>query len=209
MHIADHRARRALLVVSAFLAVVATACVIPPPPPPPPPPGAPTLTVTTILSGLTHPWDLQFMPDGNFVFTERNGKIEALVGASDVRLLAQPADTFISGEGGMLGIAVDPNFSTNRYIYTCMDSTLSGSPDVRVVRWTVDAALTSLTGRTDIITGAPVNALGSPGRHSGCRPRFGPDGYLWVTAGDAATGTNPQDPSSLGGKVLRDRKSVV
>ena len=43
----------------------------------------------------------------------------------------------------------------------------------------------------------------SPGRHSGCRPRFGPDGYLWVTAGDAATGTNPQDPQSLGGKVLR------
>jgi glucose/arabinose dehydrogenase len=49
----------------------------------------------------------------------------------------------------------------------------------------------------------PVNPLGELGRHSGCRLRFGPDGYLWVGTGDAAIGTVPQSPVSLGGKILR------
>jgi glucose/arabinose dehydrogenase len=56
--------------------------------------------------------------------------------------------------------------------------------------------------RTDIVIDMPHND-GSNGRHSGCRPRFGPDGYLWVGTGDAAVGTNSQDDNSLGGKVLR------
>jgi glucose/arabinose dehydrogenase len=68
------------------------------------------------------------------------------------------------------------------------------------VRWQVNASDTGLIGRTDILTGIPANPLG---RHSGCRIRFGPDGHLWAGTGDAAMGTNPQNPASLGGKVLR------
>jgi aldose sugar dehydrogenase len=68
------------------------------------------------------------------------------------------------------------------------------------VRWQVNAARSALGGRADILTGIPAN---STGRHSGCRIRFGPDGVLWVGTGDAAMGTNPQSPTSLGGKVLR------
>ena len=74
---------------------------------------------------------------------------------------------------------------------------------MRVTRWRVDETFTALTDRTDIVTGIPVNTDGQLGRHSGCRPRFGPDGYLWVGTGDAALGSVPQDPLSLGGKVLR------
>jgi glucose/arabinose dehydrogenase len=70
---------------------------------------------------------------------------------------------------------------------------------VRVVRWQINQTMTGMSGRLDIITGIPY----SSGRHSGCRPRFGPDGYLWVGTGDAAVGTNPQNKQSLGGKVLR------
>jgi glucose/arabinose dehydrogenase len=99
----------------------------------------------------------------------------------------------------MMGLAVDTSFATNRFIYTCFLSNISGGFDVRVARWTVNAGYTALTNRVDIITGIPV----SSGRHSGCRPRFGPDGYLWVGTGDSATGTVPQDKHSLGGKVLR------
>jgi aldose sugar dehydrogenase len=110
-----------------------------------------------------------------------------------------------------MGLAIDPQFASNRYIYTCLASTLGGPQnDVRVARWRVDARYTTLTNRTDIITGAPVNTLGELGRHSGCRPRFGPDGYLWIGTGDAATGTVPQDLGSLGGKVLRvDRNGAA
>jgi glucose/arabinose dehydrogenase len=78
---------------------------------------------------------------------------------------------------------------------------------VRVVRWRVEEGYTGLTDRTDIVTGMPVNTEGQLGRHSGCRPRFGPDGHLWVGTGDAAVGTVPQDPGSLGGKVLRVTRS--
>jgi len=81
-----------------------------------------------------------------------------------------------------------------------MLSNASGALDVRLVRWQVDATATALEDRTDIVTGLPA---ASNGRHSGCRPRFGPDGYLWVGTGDSANPTVPQDKASLGGKVLR------
>jgi glucose/arabinose dehydrogenase len=67
----------------------------------------------------------------------------------------------------------------------------------------VNADFTAATNRTDIMSGAPVNATGELGRHSGCRPRFDSAGHLWVGTGDSASGTVPQDPNSLGGKVLR------
>ena len=65
----------------------------------------------------------------------------------------------------MMGVAVDPSFTSNRRIYTCFLSNAGGSPDVRVVRWRMNDAVTALTDRADIVTGIPV----SSGRHSGCR----------------------------------------
>jgi glucose/arabinose dehydrogenase len=185
------RARFAAIVLALAGLVVAASCA---------PPA--TLTVTTVVGGLANPWDLGFTPDGSLVYTERTGRIGARVGDRD-RVLAAPSDVVAQGEGGMLGLAVDPRFATNRLIYTCFMSNAGGALDVRVVRWRVDAAFEGLTDRTDIVTGMPVNTAGQAGRHSGCRPRFGPDGNLWVTTGDAAMPTVPQDPRSLGGKVLR------
>ena len=166
------------------------------------PPGTPDLTVTSFATGLNRPWDLAFAPDGTMLITERVGRVVAWIGGAK-RVLAQPADEVSSGEGGMMGLAIDPAFPSNRLIYTCFLSNASGPLDVRVVRWQVNAGFTALTNRSDIVTGIPVNTSGQTGRHSGCRPRFGPDGNLWVTTGDAATNTTPQDPNGLGGKVLR------
>ena len=156
------------------------------------------LSVTTILGGLDHPWELAFIPGGNLVFTERVGRIDILVGTQR-RILATPTDVVANGEGGLLGLAVDPAFATNRRIYTCLVSNRAGL-DVRVVRWRLNEALTALTDRVDILTGIPANG---GGRHLGCRLRFGPDGMLWVGTGDSATGPIPQSSTSLGGKVLR------
>jgi glucose/arabinose dehydrogenase len=183
------RRRRAVAGLLAVLVVAATACIPPD-----------DLSVTTVASNLVSPWDVAFLPDGTMLATEKDGKIDAWVGGTK-RVLADPADSIISGEGGMMGLAVDGQFTSNRYIYTCFVSTLPAGTanDVRVARWRVSDDLTTLTNRTDIITGIPY----STGRHSGCRPRFGPDGYLWVGTGDAAVGTHPQNPLSLGGKVLR------
>jgi glucose/arabinose dehydrogenase len=161
-----------------------------------PPGGIPQLTVTPIASGLTIPWDLGFLPDGTMLFTERPGRINALVGGA-VRLLAVPSDIRAVGEGGMTGLAIDPAFKDNRRIYTCFNTTAG---DIKIVVWTIDAAVTSATRVGTLLGGFPAN---TSGRHSGCLPRVGPDGFLWVGTGDAAIGTNPQDPNSLGGKVLR------
>lgn len=188
-----HRTRRSWLVIPLVFGLLTslTSCT------------APTvLAVSTVVGGLANPWDIAFAPDGTMLYTERAGRIDVLAGGV-TRVLARPADELISGEAGMMGLAVDPSFAVNRRIYTCFASTISGGDDIRVVRWTVDAGYTALANRTDILTGIPVNNLGQRGRHAGCRTRFGPDGYLWVTTGDAAIGTNPQNKQSLGGKVLR------
>ena len=168
-----------------------------------PPAGTPQLNVTTVAGGLTIPWDVGFLPNRTLLFTQRVGQINAYVGGS-VRTLAAPADVVVASEAGVMGLAVDPDFDANRRVYVCMTSNLPvGSDDVRVVRFRVNEAVTALTNRADIVTGLPVNTFGELGRHSGCRPRFGPDGFLWVGTGDAAVGTVPQNDNSLGGKVLR------
>ena len=72
---------------------------------------------------------------------------------------------------------------------------------MQVIAWTIDAAYTSAARVADpLVAGLPT---ASGGRHGGCRLRFGPQGYLWISTGDGARGTTPQDLSSLGGKVLR------
>ncbi|MBN1529219.1 MAG: PQQ-dependent sugar dehydrogenase [Thermoleophilaceae bacterium] len=183
--------RLGAVAVVAVLAITASGCLIPP-----------RFTVTPVVTGLTNPWDVGFA-SGTMIYTERPGRISAFVGGQK-RLLAAPADVIRASEAGMMGLAVDPQFAANRYIFTCHASTLGAAPgDVRVVRWRVNDDFTGLTDRTDIITGAPVNPAGELGRHSGCRPRFGPDGNLWIGTGDAAIGTAPQSRTSLGGKILR------
>jgi aldose sugar dehydrogenase len=202
----------AALGVAALLLVTACQPTKKKPPPPPqlnfspvPNPGAPpTLTWETFVPGLARPWDLGFTPDGTMLFTERVGRISARLGSGAINLLATPPDVQQGSEGGMLGLAVDPDFSSNRFVYTCFTSNLppGAANDVRLVRWTVDAGYTTLTNRVDIVTGMPY----STGRHSGCRPRFQPGTdppQLYVGTGDSATNGTPQDVNSLGGKVLR------
>jgi glucose/arabinose dehydrogenase len=182
-------------VAAAACALVAGGCMQGPP-----------LGVSNVVTGLDHPWDIGFA--GNtMIFTERAGRISALVNGQR-RVLASPSDVVQASEAGMMGLAVDPAFNSNRYIYVCMASTRGGpTGDVRVVRWKVAFGFTTLFDRTDIVTGIPVNTAGQLGRHSGCRPRFDPNGFLWIGTGDAATGTVPQNPRSLGGKILRVARS--
>ncbi|MGH9178164.1 MAG: PQQ-dependent sugar dehydrogenase [Acidimicrobiales bacterium] len=164
-----------------------------------PPQGNPTLSVATHVASLDLPWDLAFTPDGTMLFTEKAGRLSAVVGGA-VRRLATLNDVFNVGESGLTGLAVDPDFAANRRIYTCYSWTDGTNRDVRVVAWTVDAAFTSATRAANpLFAGIPLTS----GRHAGCRPRFGPDGDLWVGTGDAVIGTAPQDRNSMGGKVLR------
>ena len=160
-----------------------------------PPPG---LLVSTLVSGLSIPWDLDFTPDGTMLFTEWRGVLSSRGPDGAVREVeADFEDLFAVGETGLMGIVVDPDFISNRRFYTCQGHV---GPEVQVIAWTMNASYTAATRVADpLVGGIPATS----GRHGGCRMRFGPEGYLWIATGDAASGRLPQDLTSLGGKVLR------
>jgi len=188
-----------LIGVVVVLAVVA---MQPPPtasqptqPAPQPKLVAPTLRAEVVVSGLTNAWDVAFLPDKSMLVTERGGRLLHKLPGQKEHALAQIADVRAKGEGGLMGVEVDREFTKNKYIYTCF---ASQSSDIRLVRWVLTDA--GLTQRKDIVTGIP---LYTTGRHSGCRIKMDSRGVMWVGTGDAATASNSQDPKSLGGKILR------
>jgi glucose/arabinose dehydrogenase len=178
-------------------------------------PGELRVQRTVILANLENPWDLAVAPDGALFFTEKcrglsvrtpDGTVRHLFGTSGAAVVAD--DLFCQGQSGMLGLALDPAFADNRRLYLFMASKLGGQPTNRVVRLQVNAANTTVSGRTDIVADIPFKASftrwGRAGAHSGGRLRFSSkDGFLYVTTGDNHNGPLPQDLTRLGGKVLR------
>lgn len=202
-----HRRRLVTTVIVALsLGSVLAACVPPKSPPPPPeglqppdqgqPPNSPALvTDTGFLTGLTSPWDMAFLSDGTMFFTERPGPIKVRLTNGTINDIVTPVDVAVAGSAGMMGITADPNFASNNLIYACYTAT----NDNRVVRWQVNNTFNGVIGGGTVV----VDGITKGADHYGCRVRFGPDGKLWVTTGDAAIGTLPQDLNSLAGKVLR------
>jgi aldose sugar dehydrogenase len=168
------------------------------------------------MTALRSPWDMAFAPDGAVLYTEKchglslrtaSGQMQTLVGNSaDYPVRAN--DWFCQGQSGVHGVAIDPQFEQGqRFVYVFSASNLVTNPrSSRIARFKVSAAGWALSERTDIVTDIAfkeASNLGGPGGHSGGRIRFGPDGYLWITTGDNHTGSLPQNPQKLGGKVLR------
>ena len=166
------------------------------------PSGAPRLQVSVVADGLDHPWDVAQAPDGTLLFDERGGGLTAVRPDGTVQdVRADLDDLFARGETGLMGLVLDPGFDGNRRFYSCQGVTDGAAPSIAVIAWTVSADWGSATRVADPLIGdIPVNA--TTGRHGGCRLRFTPDGALLIGTGDNAVGKNPQDRSSLAGKVL-------
>lgn len=168
-------------------------------------PGPPTLTRTVLLSGLASPSDLAFAPDGTLIFSELGGDLRVLrPGATSATLLHRPADVSASGQSGLMGVAVDPDFARTRHIFVYFSSRVNPTTvDNRIVRFLVNPDWTGVADRQDLLVGI---SWGNGGAHSGGRLRFGPDGLLYLATGDTRSASVPQDPNALGAKVLRVRK---
>lgn len=153
--------------------------------------------VEVIADGLEHVWGLSELPSGQLLITERPGRISTVSDGEVTQVTADLDDVQAQGEGGLMGLEISPGFADDRTFFTCYAST-SGS--VVVVSWELSEDLASADRGEVLVDDLPLNPSG---RHSGCRLRIGPDQMLYVGTGDAAMGSNPQDLSSLGGKVLR------
>ncbi len=173
---------------------------------PPSPPARPEIRVDVVAAGLEHGWDIGFLPGGAALITERSARIRLLSstrpGARVTDVAADLDDVYVAGEGGLMGLVVHPDFAQTRRFTTCQAHQQGDRPvDVRLVTWELspDGARASRLAEP-LVTGLPLNPSG---RHSGCRPTIGPDGYLYVGTGDSARADVPQDRTQLGGKVLR------
>jgi glucose/arabinose dehydrogenase len=149
----------------------------------------PGSAVRTVASGLQIPWGLAFLPDGTALVTERH-TARILQVRPDGTVTEAPRLTEVEpgGEGGLLGIAVSPNYATDRWVYVYY----TAADDNRIARLRLGGAA------QPIFTGIP-----KAGNHNGGRIAFGPDGMLYAGTGDAGEGGRAQDRASLGGKILR------
>ncbi|MBB6629854.1 PQQ-dependent sugar dehydrogenase [Nocardioides sp. KIGAM211] len=160
----------------------------------------PRLKVTTMISGLDHPWDVQSIGAGRFLVTERDSAHLLMWDGSTHRVRFPSGQVWVSGETGLMSLAIDPEFADTGRFYTCQGGTRAGGGhDVRVVAWTLNAAATRATKVKTLVGGFPT----STGRHGGCRLLITRNGSMLVGTGDAAQAPNPENKMSLGGKTLR------
>jgi aldose sugar dehydrogenase len=136
--------------------------------------------VIELADGLAHPWSLAFLPTGEMLVTERNGGLRIVrSGKLDPAPIEGVPQALAGTDGGLLGLAVHPQYARNRLVYLCLSV---GTPEAnasRVVRGRFDGR--RLEEVSTLFTARPWKAKES---HFGCRLLFAPDGKLWITLGD-------------------------
>jgi glucose/arabinose dehydrogenase len=156
-----------------------------------------TLVVETFVDGLEVPWSLAFTSPTRLLVTERPGRVRVVSqGRLEPKPLAVLTDIEVRGESGLMGLTLAPDYATSRRLYLSYAYDTPQGPRVRIVRFRDDGS--ALSERTVILEGIPAAQY-----HAGSRLRFGPDGKLYATTGDATDGKIAQDMRSLGGKTLR------
>lgn len=161
------------------------------------------VAVETVASGLDHPWGLAFLPGGHMLVSERSGQLRTIDKTGTVSKTIKGISAIIaSGQGGLLGLAIDPQFAKNRRIYYCHSDPREGRrTGTSVGRARLSEDLSRLEETRIIFQQMPA---GSAGHHFGCRLVFDRTGALFVTTGDRGNMQHHvQKPDTHIGKVLR------
>ena len=153
--------------------------------------------VETVAENLQVPWSIVFVPDGRVLITERPGRVRVIEnGKLKAEPLATISDVEPSGESGLMGLTLHPQFASNHLLYLSYAYRGGEGQLVRVARFRETG--NGLTDRKVIIENIPAAS-----NHAGCRLHFGPDGKLYVSTGDGTRWERAQALDSLAGKILR------
>lgn len=157
-------------------------------------------TTEVFVEGLNVPWSMVFTDPNRVLVTERPGRVrviqDGVVTPTPIRVFSEVVST---AEEGLMGMALDPNYQTNKFIYLCIAYEKNSKTVDKVVRL-VDTG-DSLGDDTVILDDIPAAKF-----HAGCRIGFGPDQKLYVSTGDATQKESAQEKDSLAGKILRLEK---
>lgn len=167
------------------------------------PSSAGALDVETVASGLDHPWALAFLPDGQLLVTERPGRMRIIAANGK---LSEPLNglppLFVSGQGGLLDVALDREFAQNRTLYFCFASPLRGGGQAALARARLKQDAKPSLSEVKVIfrqDGPP-----SSGNHYGCRIAQGTDGKLYLAMGEHfGTRDEAQNLANHLGKIVR------
>ena len=155
--------------------------------------------VVTVTTGLDHPWGLAFLPDGRKLVTERPGRLRTVTeGRLDSEPIAGVPRVRAGGQGGLLDVALHPDFRENKWVYLSYAAGSRRGAGTEVARG-------RLRGRRLEDVEVLFRALpkSSGGRHFGSRLRFAPDGHLFITLGDRGDRHRAQDPGDHAGSIIR------
>lgn len=151
-----------------------------------------------VATGITNPTVFAFAPDGRIFVAQQNGVLKVIKNGAVLPKPFVSLNVSSSGERGLLGIAFDPNFAVNNYVY--LYYTLPNAANNRISRFTASGD-TALAGSELIILN--LSPLSSATNHNGGTMQFGADGKLYVGVGDNASGQNAQNLDTYHGKILR------
>ncbi len=155
--------------------------------------------VERVVEGLEHPWAIAFLPEGDLMITERPGRLRLV---RDGRLLDQPVaglpPIHVEGQGGLLDLALHPDFAENRWLYFSYAAAVAGGVTTRVARARlIDDRLQEVEV---LFTATPASR---GGRHFGSRLLFDDAGYLYITVGDRGTMARAQRLDDHAGTTIR------
>jgi len=153
--------------------------------------------IMLVADNLYVPWSIVFTDPDRMLVTERNGKLRVIRnGILSEKPLKVFEEVSSDGEEGLMGLALDPDYRENKFLYISYAYGSSDKMSVKVVRYKDEGD--KLSDEKTIIDGLPAERY-----HAGCRLRFGPDGRLYITTGDAGERKLAQDINTLYGKILR------